>query len=127
MTRAARGVWSAMTIGAALAIGLAMTGGIWAAQSGWVDELTNSLSFYKTTYPGSGWDRYEKKLAVIREAVNRGDQGTVKTEMGAFFKMLRMRAHGINDVAADELFNFAMMVTPIQEYQISVPGGGPGQ
>jgi hypothetical protein len=47
--------------------------------------------------------------------------------MGAFFKMLRTRAHGISDVAADELFNVAVMVAPIQEYQISVPGGGPGQ
>jgi hypothetical protein len=38
--------------------------------------------------------------------------------------MLRARDHGINDVAADELFNYALMVTPIQEYGISVPPGG---
>lgn len=126
MSREARGVWGAMTTIATVVLCLVMTSWVW-AEAGWIDELTNSLSFYKTTYPGSGWDRYEKKLAVVREAVNRGDQGTVKTEMGAFFKMLRARAHGINDVAADELFNFAMMVTPIQEYQISIPGGAPGQ
>jgi hypothetical protein len=41
--------------------------------------------------------------------------------MGNWFKMLRSRAHGINDVAADELFNFAVMVTPLEEYGISVP------
>ena len=38
---------------------------------------------------------------------------------------LRQRDHGINEVAADELYNFSLMVTPIQEYGISVPAGGP--
>lgn len=126
MNREARGARCVMTAVIAMAICLGMAGGVW-AEAGWIDELTNSLTFYKTTYPGSGWDPYAKKLAVVRDAVNRGDQGTVKTEMGAFFKMLRTRAHGINDVAADELYNFAVMVTPIQEYQISIPGGAPAQ
>jgi len=36
-------------------------------------------------------------------------------------KMLRTRAHGINNIAADELFNYWVMVTPIAEYRISVP------
>jgi hypothetical protein len=115
-----------MTVIATLAIGLLMVGGL-GAQANWIDELTNSMSFYKATYPGSNWDPYQKKLTLVRDALNRGDQATVKTEMGAFFKMLRARAHGISDVAADELFNFALMVTPVQEYQISVPGGVPGQ
>ena len=44
--------------------------------------------------------------------------------MGKWFKMLRARDYGINDVAADELFNYALMVTPIQEYGISVPAAG---
>ena len=35
--------------------------------------------------------------------------------------MLRQRDYGINEIAADELFNFALMVTPVQEYGISVP------
>ncbi len=126
MNREARGPWYAMAVIAAVAISLLMVGGAW-AQAGWVDELTTSLSFYKATYPGSNWDPYQKKLTIVRDALGRGDQGTVKTEMGTFFKMLRTRAHGISDVAADELFNFALMVTPIQEYQISVPGGGFGQ
>ena len=42
-------------------------------------------------------------------------------EMGKWFKMLRNRDHWIHDVAADELFNFAVMVTPVQEYGIMVP------
>jgi hypothetical protein len=116
-----------MAVIAALAISLMMVGGASAQSSSWIDELNNSLSFYKTAYPASNWDPYEKKITTVRDALGRGDQGAVRTEMGQFFKMLRARAHGISDVAADELFNFAVMVTPVQEYQIAVPGGMPGQ
>ena len=97
------------------------------AQTNWVDELTNSVSFYKTNYPTSNWDPYLSELILVKEALIRGDQRVVRTEMGKWFKMLRNRDHGIHDVAADELFNFALMVTPIQEFNISVPapaGGG---
>jgi hypothetical protein len=41
--------------------------------------------------------------------------------MGKWFKMLRNRDYGINDVAADELYNYGLMVTPIQEFNISIP------
>jgi hypothetical protein len=91
------------------------------AQITWVDEIGKSLNFYKVNYPTSNWEPYSLKLETIKEAVNGRDQRTVKMEMGKWFKMLRMREYGINDVAADELFNFALMVTPIQEYGISVP------
>lgn len=103
--------------------------GIGFAQTNWVDEIWNSLNFYKINYPSSNWEPYSTKLETIKEAVNGGDQRKVKTEMGKWFKMLRARDHGINDVAADELFNFALMVTPIQEYGISVPapGGSTGE
>jgi hypothetical protein len=97
------------------------------AQTNWVDELTNSVSFYKTNYPNSNWDPYLSELSLVKEALARGDQRIVRSKMGNWFKMLRNRDHGINDVAADELFNYALMVTPIQEFNISVPapaGGG---
>ncbi len=100
---------------------LLLASGAASAQNTWVDELSNSLSFYKANYPGSNWEPYHEKLVHVRDAIGRGDQRTVKAEMGKWFKMLRNRDHGINDVAADELFNFALMVTPIQEYGISVP------
>lgn len=112
----------------AVACALALfAGGVALAQTNWVDELTNSVSFYKTNYPTSNWDPYLSELTLVKEALIRGDQRMVRTEMGKWFKMLRNRDHGIHDVAADELFNFAMMVTPIQEFNISVPapaGGG---
>ena len=102
-------------------------GGVAVAQTNWVDELTSSVSFYKTNYPTSNWDPYLSELTLVKEALIRGDQRMVRTEMGKWFKMLRNRDHGIHDVAADELYNFGLMVTPIQEFNISVPapaGGG---
>lgn len=100
------------------------------AQSNWIDELSNSLTFYKTNYPNSNWEPFEQRLVAARDAVGRADQRAVRMEMNKFFKMLTARAHGINEIAADELYNFAMMVTPVQEYGISVPavptGGGVG-
>ena len=104
----------------ALVIACGAAGVVW-AQNTWVDEIANSLTFYKANYPTSNWDPYQQKLTTIREALGRSDQRTVKVEMGKWFKMLRNRAYGIHDVAADELFNFALMVTPIDEYGISVP------
>jgi len=112
-----------------LCLGAAMLMGTALAQSTWVDEINGSLNFYKTSYPGSNWEPYSQRLQMVKEAVDRGDTKTVKTEMGKWFKMLRARDQGIHDVAADELFNFAVMITPIQEYGITVPpapGSEPG-
>ena len=120
------------TIGAMLIAGIAVCflvlGSAW-AETAWIDEITNSVSFYKTNYPASNWEPYSQKLGMVRDALHRGDQRTVKAEMSKWFKMLRIRDHGISDVAADELFNFSLMVTPIQEYGISVPApaGGLGE
>jgi hypothetical protein len=100
---------------------LVLSAAIALAESTWVDELTNSVTFYKTNYPMSNWDPYLGKLVLVREAVNRGDQQTVKKEMSKWFKMLRKHEYGVNEIAADELFNFALMVTPLQEYGIAVP------
>jgi len=97
------------------------------AQAGWVEEIRNSLGMYKTNYPTSNFAPYAAKLDLVRDAVGRGDRRAVKTEMGAFFKMLAKRDHGISDIAADELTNFSQMVTPIEEYGIAVPRSGAGQ
>lgn len=97
------------------------------AQATWVDEIKNSLGVYKANYPTSDFSPYLTKLNLVGDAVSRGDRRAVKVEMGAFLKMLATRAHGINENAADELSNFAQMVTPIQEYGISVPKSGSEQ
>ena len=36
-------------------------GGVALAQTNWVDELSNSVSFYKTNYPNSNWDPYHQR------------------------------------------------------------------
>ena len=116
-----------VTIVAIVCVLTLFAGGVALAQTNWVDELTNSVSFYKTNYPTSNWDPYLSELIQVKEGLARGDQRIVRSKMGKWFKMLRNRDHGINDVAADELYNFALMVTPIQEFNISVPappGGG---
>jgi len=100
--------------------------GVALAQTNWVDELTSSVNFYKTNYPNSNWDPYLSELSLVKEALAQGDQRIVRSKMGKWFKMLRNRDYGIHDVAADELFNFGLMVTPIQEFNISVPAPAAG-
>jgi len=118
-----KAVISACVIGAVLCC-LAVVG--MAAETAWVDEINNSLSFSAVNYPNSNWEPYQQKIAAVRDAVGRDDHQAVKTEMGKWFKMLRHRDHGISDVAADELYNYSLMVTPIQEYGIAVPAGPVG-
>jgi hypothetical protein len=116
-----------MTVGVAVWVALLLvTTGHAQVQTNWVDELTNSVSFYQTNYPTSNWDPYLSDLRLVKEALSHGDQATVKKEMGKWFKMLRNRDHGIHDVAADELYNFGLIVTPIQEFNIAVPTAGGG-
>ncbi len=95
--------------------------GVATAQGTWVDELGSSLKNYKATYPTSNFDAYTEKLGKVKIALDSGNKEKVRAEMGVVLQMLRTRAHGINDIAADELFNYWVMVTPIAEYRISVP------
>src|SRR5437879_13627538 len=99
----------------------AFTEGVATAQGTWVDELANSLKNYKGTYPASNFDAYTEKLSKVRTALDSGNKEKVRAEMGALLQMLRTRAHGINDIAADELFNHSLMVVPIQDYRIPIP------
>ena len=111
---------SVFVIGAT-AICLLMVGVVLASQCTWCDEMTNSLTFYKASYPTSNFDPYQEKIAILQEAFGRGDQKSVKAETAELFKMLRTRAYGINDVAADELFSHWQMLTPTEELKVSAP------
>jgi hypothetical protein len=91
------------------------------AQTAWVSEIEDSLKRYKTSYPASNFDPYTARLATVKRAVFNEQKEVVRSEMGVWLKMLRTRAHGINDIAADELFNYSVHVAPIREYRISVP------
>ena len=91
------------------------------AQGTWIGEIENSLKSYKATYLTSNFDAYTEKVSKVRIALESGNKEKVRAEMGVLLKMLRTRAQGINEIAADELFNYWVMVTPIAEYRISVP------
>ena len=71
--------------------------------------------FEKATYPGSNFDHYFEELTKIRKGLGGGDQLVVKTETDRFLKMLADRAYGIHDVAADEIYNFALVVRPTED------------
>jgi hypothetical protein len=113
-----------------VAVSCALTlfiGGVAVAQTtNWMDELSNSVNFYKNRYPTTNnepvnWDPYLSELKLMKKAAIRGDQQTVRVGMSKWFKMLKERDGGINPKAADELFRIAVLATPFDEYKIAVP------
>jgi hypothetical protein len=98
------------------------------AAADWGDELLNAVTFYQTTYPNSNWDPYIQQAAKVRDAIDRKDERVAKAEMNHFLKMLANRAHEINDVAADDLYNFALSnsltIRPFEEATVSAAVAG---
>src|SRR5688500_7976648 len=82
-----------------------MCSGVALASETWVDEVWNMVMCEKASYPGSNCDPYLQKLERIKTGVDREDQHIVKMETDRFLKMLIDWRHGINDVAADEIYN----------------------
>ena len=104
-----------MAIGLTVALALCLwTGGSALAAGTWADEIVTATTFYKMSYPTGNWDPYFAELTKVKDGIGRGDEQIVKVEMDQFMKMLQGRAHGINDVAADELYNFALAVRPTE-------------
>ncbi|HSN03761.1 MAG TPA: hypothetical protein VLS44_02175 [Nitrospira sp.] len=85
------------------------------AAGNWVDEISNMVAYERDANPGSNFDPYFAQLNKIQAGVSGGDQQVVKNETEHFLKMLANRDNGINDVAADEIYNFAMTVRPMGE------------
>ena len=102
-------VWGVVL--AVCAMLLVFAGSALAAET-WVDEVWNMVVFERASYPGSNFDPYFEKLAAIRNGLAGGDEGMVKKDTDRFFKMLADRAYGIHDVAADEIYNFAILARP---------------
>jgi len=112
------------TLAIALTVVLAVclwTGGSALAARTWADEIVTAATFYKSNYPTGNWDPYFEKLTRVQEGIGQGDEHIVKVEMDQFLKMLLGRSHGINDVAADELYNFALGVKPPEPSTSAVP------
>lgn len=83
------------------------------ATGSWVDEIWTMVTFEKKAYPTSNFDPYFAQLKAMRDGMTRQDQQKVKVETDRLLKMLNTRAHGINDVAADEIYNFVLAVKPV--------------
>jgi hypothetical protein len=88
--------------------------GVALAGTTWVDEVWNMVMFEKASHPESNFDPYLQKLDRIRTGLDREDPRIVKIETDRFLKMLIDRKHGINDVAADEIYNFLQSVRPAE-------------
>ena len=110
----------ASALGVVLALCLS-TGGSALAAGTWADEIVTATTFYKSNYPTGNWDPYFKELAKVKEGIGRGDEQIVKVEMDRFLKMLLRRAHGIHDVAADELYNYSLGAMPGEPSISAVP------
>jgi len=90
----------------------------------WVDQIRNALRLYQANYPSLNFTPYGTRLDLVQDALGRRDKRGVKTQMSAFFKMLAERDHGISEIVAGELTNIAQMVSPIEQYGITVPRPG---
>ena len=89
-----------------------LCGGTALASETWIDDVWNMVAFEKANYPTSDFAPYFQKLDRIKTGLDRGDQQTAKMETDRLLKMLMDRRHGINDVAADEIYNFVLSVRP---------------
>jgi hypothetical protein len=78
------------------------------AQETWADEILSALTFYKTSYPASDFAPYVNTAETIRDGLRRGEQPLVHAQTERLLRMLRTRAYGIDDVAADELANLVV-------------------
>lgn len=107
-------------------VALFAAGSALAQSTNWMDELSSSVKFYQSRYPGTNnepvnWEPYLSELTHMKKAAIRGDQQTVRVGMAKWFQMLKDRQFGIHPKAADELFRIAVLTTPFDEYKISVP------
>ncbi len=106
----------------ALLLGLLNFGAAQAEET-WVDELSSTVTFYQQTYPNSEWQPYFETVARMREGVRESDAPLVQKARAEFVTMLRDRAYGINDVAADDLIQMALSSDAAipQEIPMSIP------
>lgn len=115
-----------VTFVAAFCAATLFAGGVAVAQTLFLDELSSSVTFYKNRYPTTNgapanWDVYINELSEMKKASIRGNREAVRVGMTNWFQMLKDREYGIDPKAADELFRLAVLATPFEEYNISVP------
>ena len=87
-----------------------MTVGAVSAQGTWVEEVGNVVAYYQLISPSVEWTPYIDALTRARDGLRRGDQLVVTTAMDEFEAMLRVKAYGIDDAMAEDLYNLALTI-----------------
>jgi len=85
------------------------------AQGTWVEEVGNTLAYYQTIQSGADWTPYIDELTRARDGLRAGDQLTVTRSIRELQKMLRLKAHGIDRAAAEDLYNLTLTIQPVNE------------
>ena len=86
------------------------------AEKLWLDQLSDSLIFYKAQYPQGDWSPYIRQLTLIKEGVDRGNQELIRSAMEDLLTMLRTEAHGISGVAAHALYWITLGLQPPEPF-----------
>ena len=86
------------------------------AEKIWLDELNDSVLFYKAHYPQGDWLPYIRQLTLIKEGVDRGNQQLIHSAMEDLLTMLRTEAHGISGVAAHALYWITLGLQPQEPF-----------
>jgi hypothetical protein len=82
----------------------------------WLDELNDSLIFYKAQFPEGDWSPYMRQLTLIKEGIDRGNQTLIRSAMEDLLTMLRTEAYGISGVAAHALYWIALGLQPTEPF-----------
>lgn len=95
-----------------------------AADDTWIDQFNNTVLFYQQSDPGSDWQPYLDQVAAIRNGIAANDEAAMQRGQGELIRMLTARANGINEGAADDLFQMmtSREVEPFHEMPVNVPG-----
>lgn len=100
-----------------------MTVGIASADETWIDQFKNTVLFYQQSDPNSDWQPYLDQVTTIRDGLAANDDAAVQSAQGELISMLTTRANGINEGAADDLFQMmtSREIEPFYEMLVSVP------
>ena len=102
-----------------------LTVGTAGADQTWIDQFSNTLSFYQQHDPQPDWQPYLDKVAAMRAGIVRHDQAAVQTAENDLLRMLSRHAYGINKDAADDLYQMMVSrdIEPLHTVPLSVPDG----
>lgn len=79
----------------------------------WINDIAAAVTFYEGANPEANFDPYVGQMQVVRALYTQGNQHAVHMAMNGLMGMLEAREGGIPAKAADELYNYCNLVTPV--------------